>query len=105
MNLSEVSQYVDQKIEIKGWLVNKRSSGKIHFLQLRDGTGFIQGTIFKGDVTEELFDQLYDHLINKSSLLRTICRFSGVVLNFMVLTWLESVLLSIMMSSPVDIWE
>ena len=40
---------------IGGWLANKRSSGKIAFLQLRDGTGFIQGVVVKEEVGEEIF--------------------------------------------------
>ena len=48
--ISSVGQYSGQTVCIKGWLYNKRSSGKIHFLQLRDGTGFIQGVMAKNDV-------------------------------------------------------
>ena len=37
--VSDVGRYVGQEITLKGWLYNKRSSGKLHFLQLRDGSG------------------------------------------------------------------
>lgn len=53
--ISEVYKYVDQEVKIGAWVANKRSSGKIAFLQLRDGTGFIQGVVVKTDVPEEVF--------------------------------------------------
>ncbi|MDQ0155189.1 asparagine--tRNA ligase [Robertmurraya andreesenii] len=53
--ISQVHKYVDQEVKIGAWIANKRSSGKIAFLQLRDGTGFIQGVLVKEEVPEELF--------------------------------------------------
>ncbi|PLR66796.1 asparagine--tRNA ligase [Bacillus sp. UMB0893] len=53
--ISEVSKYVDKEVTIGAWIANKRSSGKIAFLQLRDGTGFIQGVVVKAEVDEEIF--------------------------------------------------
>ncbi|WP_338451824.1 asparagine--tRNA ligase [Niallia oryzisoli] len=53
--IAEVYKYVDQEVKIGVWVANKRSSGKIAFLQLRDGTGFMQGVITKADVPEEVF--------------------------------------------------
>ncbi|MGZ4112276.1 MAG: asparagine--tRNA ligase [Tumebacillaceae bacterium] len=53
--IATIGQYVDQDILIEGWLWNKRSSGKIAFLNLRDGSGFIQGVVAKQDVPEEVF--------------------------------------------------
>ncbi|MFD1849507.1 asparagine--tRNA ligase [Oceanobacillus bengalensis] len=53
--ISQVSNYVEQTVTIGAWLTNKRSSGKIAFLQLRDGTGFMQGVVVKSDVSEEVF--------------------------------------------------
>ncbi|PYZ94547.1 asparagine--tRNA ligase [Salipaludibacillus keqinensis] len=55
--ITEVGNYVEQKVTIGAWLANKRSSGKIAFLQLRDGTGFIQGVVVKAEVGEEIFQQ------------------------------------------------
>ncbi|CAH0345512.1 asparagine--tRNA ligase [Bacillus sp. CECT 9360] len=55
ITIAEVNKYVDQEVTIGGWLANKRSSGKIAFLQLRDGSGFIQGVVVKEDVGEEIF--------------------------------------------------
>lgn len=53
--ISKVSNYVGQEVTIGAWLANKRSSGKIAFLQLRDGTGFIQGVVVKNEVDEDVF--------------------------------------------------
>lgn len=47
---------MDKTVTIGAWLANKRSSGKIAFLQLRDGTGFMQGVVVKSDVSEETFE-------------------------------------------------
>jgi asparaginyl-tRNA synthetase len=65
--IAEVHKYVDQEVKIGAWVANKRSSGKIAFLQLRDGTGFMQGVIVKADVTEEIF-QTAKSLTQESSL-------------------------------------
>lgn len=59
--------YKDQTVTIGAWLSNKRSSGKIAFLQLRDGTGFIQGVVVKNDVSEETF-QLAKNMTQESSM-------------------------------------
>jgi asparaginyl-tRNA synthetase len=65
--IAEISKFVDQEVELRGWLYNKRSSGKLHFLQIRDGSGIIQAVIFKGDVPPEMFAQA-DHLAQETSL-------------------------------------
>jgi asparaginyl-tRNA synthetase len=54
--ISDLSKYVDKEITIQGWLYNKRSSGKLHFLILRDGTGYLQCVFFKGNVSEDVFE-------------------------------------------------
>ena len=54
--VSDLSKYVGQKIELKGWAYNHRSSGKIKFLQLRDGTGICQCIFFKGECDPEAFE-------------------------------------------------
>lgn len=68
--IDELSRYVGQQVQIKGWLYNKRSSGKLHFLQVRDGTGVVQAVCFKGNFEEGLFKQL-DTLSQESSLIVT----------------------------------
>jgi asparaginyl-tRNA synthetase len=55
ITIAEANKYVDQEVTIGCWLANKRSSGKIAFLQLRDGSGFIQGVVVKEEAGEELF--------------------------------------------------
>lgn len=65
--IKDVGRYLGQEITLKGWLYNKRSGGKLHFLQLRDGTGIIQCVVFKGDVTPEVFE-LADKITQESSL-------------------------------------
>ena len=54
--VEDIGQHDGQTVTLQGWLYNKRSSGKLHFLQLRDGTGIIQCVVFKGDVSPEVFD-------------------------------------------------
>ncbi|MBM6619825.1 asparagine--tRNA ligase [Bacillus suaedaesalsae] len=54
--IAEVGKYVGQDVTIGAWIANKRSSGKIAFLQLRDGTGFIQGVVVKNEVDEKVFE-------------------------------------------------
>ncbi|MBO9128212.1 asparagine--tRNA ligase [Bacillus sp. 165] len=56
--IAEVKKYVNEEVTIGAWLANKRSSGKIAFLQLRDGTGFIQGVVVKEEVGEEIFQKV-----------------------------------------------
>ncbi|MBN3527567.1 asparagine--tRNA ligase [Paenibacillus apiarius] len=54
--IREVSRHVGEQVRMGCWLHNKRSSGKIQFLQLRDGTGFIQGVVVKSEVPEEVWE-------------------------------------------------
>ncbi|MGD6831560.1 asparagine--tRNA ligase [Sutcliffiella halmapala] len=53
--IKEVYKHVGEEVTIGAWIANKRSSGKIAFLQLRDGSGFIQGVVVKAEVAEEVF--------------------------------------------------
>lgn len=50
-----LSKHVGQEVTLQGWLYNMRSSGKIKFLLMRDGTGICQGVLVKSVVGEELF--------------------------------------------------
>ncbi|WP_424244704.1 asparaginyl-tRNA synthetase [Elusimicrobium posterum] len=54
--INKIAKYLGQEVTLKGWLYNVRSSGKLHFLQMRDGSGIIQGVVFKGNVTPEVFE-------------------------------------------------
>ncbi|VDH01642.1 Asparagine--tRNA ligase [Lysinibacillus sphaericus] len=53
--IHEMPDHEGETVRIGAWLANKRSSGKIAFLQLRDGSGFVQGVVVKEDAGEELF--------------------------------------------------
>lgn len=55
VTIDSFKDHIGERIELKGWLRRKRSSGKIHFLYLRDGSGFVQGILEKTSVPEELF--------------------------------------------------
>lgn len=66
--IRDIANFADQEVELKGWLYNKRGSGKIQFLQLRDGTGFIQCVLSAKDVPQEMFD-LAASLSQESSLI------------------------------------
>src|SRR6266850_2404163 len=68
--IEDISKHEGQEVTIKGWLHNRRSSGKIHFLILRDGTGFVQAVMSKAAVGEELF-KTADHLSQETSIIVT----------------------------------
>src|SRR4051812_24286971 len=53
--VSDVAAHEGQEVLLRGWLYGKRSSGKLHFLQIRDGTGVIQCVVSKKDVPEAVF--------------------------------------------------
>lgn len=55
VEIRDLHNHVGETVCVKGWMNNKRSSGKIHFLQLRDGTGFVQAVMVKAEVPEEQF--------------------------------------------------
>jgi asparaginyl-tRNA synthetase len=55
--VDEVHRHVGKEVLLKGWLYNRRSSGKLHFLLLRDGTATIQCVLFVKDVPAELFER------------------------------------------------
>ncbi|MDO1605437.1 asparagine--tRNA ligase [Lactobacillus sp. YT155] len=56
INIMDAKDHVDEEVKIGAWLTDKRSSGKISFLQLRDGTAFFQGVVVKNNVSEEIFE-------------------------------------------------
>jgi asparaginyl-tRNA synthetase len=68
--IEDIGKHEGEDVTIKGWLHNRRSSGKIHFLILRDGSGFIQGVMSKAAVGDELF-KAADHLSQETSLIAT----------------------------------
>ena len=56
IKILDIGKYNGEEVRIRGWLYNKRSKGKITFLIIRDGTGYIQCVVSKDGVTEEVFD-------------------------------------------------
>jgi asparaginyl-tRNA synthetase len=68
--IEDIGKHEGEEVTIKGWLHNRRSSGKIHFLILRDGTGFIQGVMSKAAVGDEMFTAT-DHLSQETSVIVT----------------------------------
>jgi asparaginyl-tRNA synthetase len=66
--IEDISGYRDKEVEIRGWVYNKRSSGKIRFLLIRDGTGILQGTITSPEKDSPLFKK-FDTLTQESSII------------------------------------
>ena len=65
--IEDIARYDGQQVTLRGWLANRRSSGKIHFLQIRDGSGFIQGVMSKATVGDAMFDTAR-HLAQETAL-------------------------------------
>jgi asparaginyl-tRNA synthetase len=65
--IKDLSRYVGQEVTLSGWLFNKRSGGKIKFLVLRDGSGYLQCVYFKGNVSEDVFN-MADRIGQESSI-------------------------------------
>ena len=68
--ISELGEHVGSEVTLKGWLSQKRSSGKIRFLVLRDGTGYVQCVAFAKNVPEELFEASGQVSLESSLVLR-----------------------------------
>jgi len=65
--INKLKDYVGKEVTLRGWLFNKRSSGKVRFVILRDGTGYVQCVFFKGNVSQEAFEYA-DKLGQESSI-------------------------------------
>ncbi len=68
--ISDIGAHEGREVTLKGWLYNKRSSGGVWFLLLRDGTGIIQCVVRSEDVAEDVF-ALYDGLNQEASVIVT----------------------------------
>jgi asparaginyl-tRNA synthetase len=66
--IEDIANYRDREIEVRGWVYNKRSSGKVRFLIVRDGTGLLQATAFSADPDAPLF-RTFDSLTQESSVI------------------------------------
>lgn len=54
--IEDLAVHAGERVTIRGWLYNKRSSGKISFLEVRDGTGIVQAVVFEGEVSAETWE-------------------------------------------------
>jgi len=70
IRVEQVADYEDQEVSIRGWVYNRTHKGKLVFLLLRDGYGFVQCVAFKNDIDAELFNQLV-HIPQESSIIVT----------------------------------
>src|SRR6187397_1357776 len=68
--IENIGAHEGEEVTIKGWLHNRRSSGKIHFLILRDGSGFIQAVMSKAAVGDDVF-KTADHLSQETAVIVT----------------------------------
>jgi asparaginyl-tRNA synthetase len=66
--IEDIAKHEGQPVTIRGWLHNRRSSGKIHFLTVRDGSGFIQCVMSKQAVGDDMFTRA-DHLAQESAII------------------------------------
>ena len=55
-SIRTLGAHVGETVTLSAWLTDKSGKGKIQFLKLRDGSGFVQATVFKNDVSEEVFE-------------------------------------------------
>jgi asparaginyl-tRNA synthetase len=55
--IRDLFRHEGRTVRLQGWLYNRRSSKKLHFLQVRDGTGIVQGVVGRADVGDEIFDR------------------------------------------------
>ncbi len=58
IQVSDLANHIGQDVTIQGWVYSRTDKGKLCFLLVRDGSGFIQCVAFKGDLDEKLFDQI-----------------------------------------------
>ncbi|NQV89992.1 asparagine--tRNA ligase [Candidatus Uhrbacteria bacterium] len=70
LTVSQIHQHIGEEVELKGWCYNFRSSGKIFFLQFRDGTGRMQAVYMKTDLPEEQWAILESLRLESSVIIR-----------------------------------
>ena len=68
--INELPRHVGETVTVRGWVVTTRSSGKIAFLVLRDGTGTVQGVLSKQEVSEDTWNA-FGALTQEASLAMT----------------------------------
>lgn len=65
--IEDLKKHVGEKVELRGWVYQSRSSGKVKFLELRDGTGIVSCVFFKGECQPEALEN-FDQLTQETSL-------------------------------------
>jgi asparaginyl-tRNA synthetase len=60
VRIKELPQHIGERVTVNGWLYNKRSSGKLQFPIIRDGSGYLQCVVFRKDVSEETWKAVED---------------------------------------------
>ncbi len=58
IRVEDIAKYEGQEATVRGWVYNRTDKGKLVFLLVRDGSGFVQCVAFKGDLEEHVFDQV-----------------------------------------------
>jgi asparaginyl-tRNA synthetase len=67
VRVERIGEHEGKAVTLRGWLAGRRSSGKLHFLQVRDGSGTIQCVMAKAEVAPETFTRA-DHLPQESAI-------------------------------------
>ncbi len=58
IRVEEIAKYIGQQVTVQGWVYSRTDKGKLVFLLVRDGSGFVQCVAFKDDLPDAIFDQL-----------------------------------------------
>ena len=55
IRIQDIAQHLGQEVNLQGWLLNRTDKGRLQFLQVRDGTGFVQCVVLETEVPAEVF--------------------------------------------------
>jgi len=72
--INQSKEWTGKEVTLKGWVYNKRGSGALVFLQVRDGTGFIQATAVKSELDEKIFALAKDITLESSVIITGVCK-------------------------------
>ncbi len=74
VRIEELGKHVGKEVEIRGWLYNKRNLGKVKFVVVRDGSGFLQGVILRDQAPEKILENFKKVTLESSVILRGVVR-------------------------------